>query len=142
MVRQTSSRAQALRILHVDDHPANRRLVRDVLLAFGHDPIDASSGAEALAELVRRPFDVVLMDINMPGMSGIEVVRRLRAAAGPERRTPVIALTSEFDRTPEDYLALGFNGFVAKPFAISCLAEAIQIHGVASRSPTLSRKVS
>jgi CheY-like chemotaxis protein len=83
-----------LHVLHVDDDPMNLRVVHDILLAFGHVPYQAGSGEEAMTHLGSRIFDIVLMDIHMPGMGGIEVVRRLRASLGPERRTPVIAPTA------------------------------------------------
>ena len=113
-------------ILHVDDHVLNRRLVDDILRGCGHRAVEAESGEKALDLLDCRLFDVVLMDINMPGMNGIEVVRRLRNSAGAARETPVIALTSEISRTKADYLALGFNDLVAKPFKISDLLRALR----------------
>jgi CheY-like chemotaxis protein len=127
-------------ILHVDDHPVNRRLVAEVLRALGHRSFEAACGAEALAQLKRQAFDLVLMDINMPGMSGIEVTRQLRNFRGAGRDTPVIALTSEVERGTADYAALGFDGYVAKPFGIAVLAQAIETcgrrrHGVATRHP-------
>jgi len=115
----------SLNILHVDDHPINRRLVRDILSFQGHRVTEACSGAEALAQAGRDAFDLVLMDINMPGMSGIEVVRRLPEVAGWDPETPVIALTSEVSRTIRDYIALGFSGFLPKPFTILGLAQAV-----------------
>lgn len=116
-------------ILHVDDHPMNRRLVAEVLRALGHRSFEAACGAEALEQLQIQVFDLVLMDINMPGMSGIEVTRRLRSLRGARRDTPVIALTSEVEYNTADYVALGFDGYVAKPFAIQILAQAIETRG-------------
>ena len=82
-----------LRVLHVDDDPMNLRVVDEILGAFGHRAVAAASGEEALEQLGRETFDVVLLDIHMPGISGLEVVERLRASVGPERLTPVIALS-------------------------------------------------
>lgn len=114
-------------ILHVDDDPMNLRVVEEILVAFNHRSIKAMSGAEALEHLASQTFDLVLMDIHMPGMSGIEAVERLRAAPGPERDVPVIALTADiFSRRPEEYRALGFNGFVSKPILVSGLLDAIK----------------
>jgi CheY-like chemotaxis protein len=118
--------APQLVILHVDDDPMNLRVVSDILTAFGFTGVQAGSGEEALEQLMRRRFDVVLMDIHMPRMSGIEVVRRLRASLGPERGTPVIALTADvLTRCRAEYLALGFDEFVSKPILVSGLLEAI-----------------
>jgi CheY-like chemotaxis protein len=121
-----SEAAPQLVILHVDDDPMNLRVVQDILTAFGFTGVQAGSGEEALDQLIGRRFDVVLMDIHMPRMSGIEVVRRLRASLGPERGTPVIALTADvLSRTRAEYLALGFDDFVTKPILVSRLLEGI-----------------
>ena len=120
---------RSLCILHVDDHPVNRRVVAEVLSALGHRSVEAACGAEALDQLRLQAFDLVLMDINMPGMSGIEVTRQLRNFRGAGRDTPVIALTSEVERSTADYLALGFDDYVAKPFHIQILAQAIETCG-------------
>jgi CheY-like chemotaxis protein len=118
--------APQLVILHVDDDPMNLRVVSEILTAFGFTGVQAGSGEEALDQLIGRRFDVVLMDIHMPRMSGIEVVRRLRASLGPERGTPVIALTADvLTRTRTEYLALGFDDFVTKPILVSRLLEGI-----------------
>jgi CheY-like chemotaxis protein len=114
-------------ILHVDDDPMNLRVVEEILGAFKHTAVKTTSGAEALTLLADQPFDVVLMDIHMPGMSGIEAVAKLRESPGPERNVPVIALTADvFTRRPEDYRALGFNDFVSKPILVSGLLDAIK----------------
>lgn len=120
-------------VLHVDDHAINRRLVQDILTGTGHRAVEADSGEQALELLGHQLFDVVLMDIYLPSMNGIEVVARLRSSCGRGRDTPVIALTSEVRRAKADYLALGFNDFVSKPFSISQLLQAI--HGCARPRP-------
>jgi CheY-like chemotaxis protein len=118
--------AAQLVILHVDDDPMNLRVVSEILSAFGFTGVQAGSGEEALDQLIGRRFDVVLMDIHMPQMSGIEVVRRLRASRGPARSTPVIALTADvLTRTRAEYLSLGFDDFVTKPILVSRLLEGI-----------------
>lgn len=115
-----------LRVLHVDDDPMNLRVVDEILRAFGHHAVAASSGEEALDQLGREAFDVVLLDIHMPGIGGLEVVERLRASVGPERLTPVIALTADvFTLRPSEYRARGFTDFVAKPIMVTGLLAAI-----------------
>ena len=114
-------------VLHVDDDPMNLRVVEEILTAFHHVSVKAASGPEALKLVAERPFDVILMDIHMPGMSGIEAVERLRALPGPEHATPIIALTADvISRHPSEYRALGFDDFVAKPILVSGLLEAIK----------------
>ena len=116
-----------LRILHVDDDAMNLRVVQEILTAFGHTAVAASSGREALEQLGASAFDVVLLDIHMPEMTGLEVIERLRASVGPERNTPVIAVTADvLSRRPQEYVALGFNDFVSKPILVSGLMASVQ----------------
>lgn len=117
---------RALNVLHVDDDPVNLRVVEEILTAFGHRAVKALSGPEALEAMSRQAFDVVLMDIHMPEMSGIEVMKRIRERPGADRNTPVIALTADIlSREPSEYLALGFTGFVPKPVMVQGLIAAV-----------------
>jgi CheY-like chemotaxis protein len=128
-----------LNVLHVDDDPMNLWVVEDVLGAFGHKSIKAEGSQAGLEALASRAFDVVLMDIHMPGVSGIEVVQRLRRGDGPNRSTPVIALTADvLSRSKQDYLALGFNDYVSKPILVSRLLGAITRAAAMDGSPSLS----
>jgi CheY-like chemotaxis protein len=118
---------RSLVVLHVDDDPMNLRVVEEILTAFGHKSVRAASGEEALVRLGEQAFDVVLMDIHMPGMSGVEAVGRLRAMPAPASNTPVIALTADvISRRPDEYRALGFQDFVSKPILVSGLLQAIK----------------
>ena len=118
---------RSLCVLHVDDDAMNLRVVDEILSAFGHTSVRAVSGAEALQRLAEQPFDVVLMDVHMPLMTGIEAVRQLRASGHANAGVPVIALTADvISRRPEEYRALGFQDFVAKPILVSGLLDAIK----------------
>ena len=132
---------RALSVLHVDDDPVNLRVVEEILGAFGHRAVKALSGAEALEQLSSQAFDVVLMDIHMPEMSGIEVLKRIRERPGADRDTPVIALTADIlSREPSEYLALGFSGFVPKPVMVQGLIAAVaRAAGVTQPSLRLRR---
>ncbi|WP_421736256.1 ATP-binding protein [Caulobacter sp.] len=104
------------RVLVVDDHVVNRRAIELVLQPFGVEATLAESGEEALELLGAEVFDAVLMDVYMPGMDGREATRILRAGSGPNRDTPVIAVTAS--ATPKDWeacLAAGMGAHVAKP---------------------------
>ncbi len=127
MTECPGANARPLKVLHVDDDPMNLRVVQEILGAFGHTAVLACSGAEALERLSVEAFDVVLMDIHMPGMTGVETIERLRATAGPERSVPVIALTADiYSRRPQEYIALGFNDFLSKPVLVAGLMSAIK----------------
>jgi PAS domain S-box-containing protein len=101
----------------VDDSPANRALMERILSAFGCTVLLAGSGEEALEIAGRSTYDLVFMDIQLPGINGIEAMRRMRAAGS---RGPVIALTAyAMKGDAERFLAEGFDGFIAKPVRIS-----------------------
>ncbi len=103
-------------VLVVEDNAVNRMLIGAYLDEFGVEHDTADSGAEALRLLAKRRFDIVLMDIMMPEMDGIDTVNRIRALEGAARDVPVIALTANAmkgDR--EKYLAAGMNAYLSKP---------------------------
>jgi two-component system KDP operon response regulator KdpE len=104
-----------IRILVVDDEPAIRRALRPPLMELGFQLAEASRGEEALQALRAQPYDVVLLDVNMPGLGGIETLRRIRAFAP---RLPVLILTVR-DREEDkvEALDLGADDYVTKPFS-------------------------
>lgn len=115
-----------LRILIVDDEPTNRQVLDQALTAFGHVTTAAGDGPEALELLAGGQFDVVLLDLHMPQMSGLDVLSRLRAEPGPNREAPAVCVTADvLTRRPDDYLDLGFQAFLAKPVQIARLAAVI-----------------
>lgn len=103
------------RILVVDDQQANRVLLRDLLEVRGHEVMEAANGTEALARVQETPPDVVLLDVNMPGMDGFEVCRRLKA----EPKTaaiPVLLVTAMAHREQRlEGIAAGANDYLTKP---------------------------
>ena len=105
----------AIRILLVDDESAIRRALRPPLLELGFQVVEASRGEEALQMLRSGAFDVVLLDVNMPGIGGIETLRRMRALAP---RMPILMLTVR-DAEEEKVVALelGADDYVTKPFS-------------------------
>jgi len=102
--------------LVVDDHEVNRRLLSHILDAMGVRVELAADGETALALAGERRFDVILMDVNMPGLDGLEATRRLRAG-GPSSATPVIAVTAGVsDAEREACRAAGMDDWIEKPF--------------------------
>lgn len=103
-------------VLVVDDHPVNREVARIMLEAFGCDVVEVSDGQQALDAVAGQPFDLVLMDVRMPHMDGLEATRRIRAMPGPASALAIVAMTA--DAMPEDVnrcLAAGMNAHMAKP---------------------------
>jgi CheY-like chemotaxis protein len=113
-------------VLVVDDHEINRRAVSLMLRDLDVSLTEASSGFEALSLLERQPFDLVLMDCHMPGMDGMSVTRELRRRMGPNRQTPVIAVTGAGEPT---HIAAcheaGMTDHVLKPIDAAKLIEAM-----------------
>jgi signal transduction histidine kinase/CheY-like chemotaxis protein len=115
-----------LRILIADDNATNRLVSCRMLERYGHAVQTVEDGHEALALLRRQTFDVVLMDMMMPGMDGLETTRTIRALPGPSAVVPVVGLTAS--NQPEDIascLAAGMNAVMSKPVAAARLLAAI-----------------
>ncbi len=117
-----------LRILLAEDHVINRRLACALLEKAGHEVVTAADGQAALDALASARFDLVLMDVNMPGVDGLEATRELRrreALAGG--RTPVVAMTaSAMKGDRERCLAAGMDDYVSKPIRVTELHDAIR----------------
>lgn len=117
----------AARILVVEDSSAMRAFVRAALeeAEVAHEVVEASSGFEALRILPREPFDVAIVDINMPDVNGLELVRFMRSSQ-THRDTPLLVISSEAsERDRERGLALGADHFLAKPFTAESLVEVV-----------------
>ncbi len=123
-----------LDVLIVDDNPTNLMVLEQILIAFGHRVDKAASGGAALEILAGRPFDLILMDIQMPTMSGVEALQRLRSAPGPNRHAAVVALTADVTSGGRPhYLSLGFTEHCAKPIQIPELIAAVARAAVPAR---------
>ena len=112
------------RVLVVEDDEANCLLAIQILQNGGHESEHASSGQAALDALSRADFDLVLMDIKMPGMDGLEATRRIRNPKSMvrNRRIPIIALTAHAMKEDEvRCIQAGMNACIAKPFESSAL---------------------
>jgi CheY-like chemotaxis protein len=115
-----------VRVLAVDDHEVNRRALSLMLEPLGVNLSLASSAAEALSLCAVSDFDVILMDLYMPGMDGRDATRALRATPGPNQSTPVIACTaSTGERDWQTCRDAGMTGAVPKPFDVALLHGAI-----------------
>ena len=117
------------RILAVDDNAANLKLVATLLREFNLRVEDVSSGYEALQRLQQASFDLVLMDVQMPGMDGTEAAGRIRRLGNANARVPVIALTAHaLAEEREQLLTSGFDGYLTKPISPSLIAHTLQRH--------------
>ncbi len=106
------------RILLVEDNEKNMKLARDLLAYKGHTVFEATTGEAAVAAATKELPDLVLMDIQLPGIDGIEALRRIRAD-GKAARIPVVALTaSVMANDRERFDKAGFDAFIAKPIEV------------------------
>ncbi|WP_144822797.1 ATP-binding protein [Marinobacter piscensis] len=125
------------RILAVDDNDANLKLVITLLKDYGINAEPASSGFEALSKARKTPFDLVFMDLQMPGMDGLEATSHLREMDDSNHRTSIIALTAHaLADERERLIRQGFDGYLPKPISSGQLAEIIlEYTGYQVRSP-------
>jgi CheY-like chemotaxis protein len=114
------------RVLVAEDNPTNRQILAAYLGMAGHEVRMVTNGLEALAEVQRGGFDLVIMDVQMPLMDGITATRRIRALDGPWSAIPVVALTaSAMHGDREHCLAAGMTDYVTKPVSVEALYGAI-----------------
>jgi len=109
---------EGLRVLVVDDNAVNRELVRALIGPLGAAVTEAEDGERAVEQAQHTPFDVILMDLRMPGMSGRQAARAIAESGGPNASTPIIAFSADGadEAVTGDLAALGFAGRIIKPF--------------------------
>jgi len=113
-------------VLHVEDNPDNRMLIRDLLQFRGYRVVEVSDGTQALSVTEQEQPDIILMDIQLPGVSGLDIARRIKAR--PDlKHIPIVAVTS-FALSGDDKkaFAAGCDAYVAKPYEPRELVKLIQ----------------
>lgn len=114
------------RILVVEDNPKNLKLVRDVLKFSGYEVIEATSGEDGVRLAAQRQPDLILMDLQLPGMDGTEALRQIRESdtggAVPVVAVTAFAMSEDRDRA----YAAGFDGYMQKPISVRGLQQ--QVH--------------
>ena len=131
------ARVRSMQILMADDHAANRMVLQRLLQKAGHRVVAVDDGEAALSALEASDFDAVIVDLHMPGINGIDLMRQLRVMeAGGSRRTPVLVLSA--DVTPESIRRCeqaGAHGFLAKPIVAARLLDMLAELTVAGQGP-------
>jgi two-component system cell cycle response regulator DivK len=112
------------RILVVEDNPKNLKLVRDVLTYSGYEVIEATTGEDGVRLAHERSPDLILMDLQLPGIDGAEALRQIRAAE--DNQVPVVAVTA-FAMNDDRKRAFesGFDGYVEKPISVRALPQQV-----------------
>jgi CheY-like chemotaxis protein len=120
------ARRHPLRILLAEDNVVNQKLALRILSQMGYRADLASNGIEAVESVERQTYDVVLMDVQMPEMDGLEATRRITAKYKPNQRPRIVAMTAnamQGDR--EECLAAGMDDYVTKPIRVDALVQAL-----------------
>jgi CheY-like chemotaxis protein len=115
-----------MNILFIEDDPMNRRVVKDMLDVAGATMAEAGLAEEGLARIEYESFDVVLMDLRMPGMDGMEAIRRIRARGDAKAELPIIVVTADSGTDlREQCLEAGADDVLFKPVAMDALFDSI-----------------
>jgi two-component system cell cycle response regulator DivK len=113
-------------VLVVEDNALNLKLIRDVLEHAGFTVLVATSGEEGVDVAIRGGLDLVLMDLQLPGIDGTEAMRRIRAHPG-SRELPVVAVTAFAMRADRERVSsAGFDGYIEKPISTRALPEVVR----------------
>jgi CheY-like chemotaxis protein len=115
-------RLDGVRVLVVDDNPINRELARAVLEQMGAEVAEAAGGRAAVDAAAVVPFDCILMDLRMPGLSGVDALAEIRDTAGPNQDVPILAFTADAGMMDPHH---GFDGLVSKPIMALELITAV-----------------
>jgi CheY-like chemotaxis protein len=133
-----AAQTKVLSILVAEDNEINALLARALLVRLGHQPTIAVNGAAAIesylaARSAGAPYDLVLMDVHMPDVDGLEATRQIRAAEAGTPRTPIVALTANaYGEDREACLAAGMDDFLVKPLDRERLAAVLASAGRAA----------
>jgi CheY-like chemotaxis protein len=115
-----------VKVLFIEDDPMNRRVVGDMLSVAGATMTEAEDGASGLRVLDHEDFQIVLVDLRMPGMDGVEVITRIRSRADAKARIPIIVVTADTAADLRDRcLAAGADEVLFKPVAMDALFDAM-----------------
>ena len=121
----TKTPSRRLAVLCVEDNPYGRVILNTILTELGHRADFVASGEEAV-DAVERGYDVVLMDVTLPGIDGLEATRRIRALADAASRTPIVGISGRSNNGDEEAArAAGMDSYLRKPVSPSALSEAI-----------------
>jgi len=112
-----------MNVLLVEDHPTDLKLLSAVLQSSGHRVYEKCSAEQALEEIKRRKPEVILLDLNLPGMDGLALARRLKQDAAT-KHIPIVAITAAYEQfTRDEAMAAGCDAYIAKPVDTRKLSE-------------------
>ena len=125
---ETHKPGKSLQILVADDNPVNQKVAKRMLERLGHTVTVACNGKEAFSAVTTGSFDLVMMDVQMPEMDGMEATQRIREWEGGKTHIPIIALTAHaMDSHRDECVAVGMDSFLAKPILLESLKQALEL---------------
>ena len=126
--------ANALNILLAEDHVVNRHIIEQLLSPLGCDLTMVSDGVQAVAAASKAPYDLIMLDMQMPNMDGLAAARAIRDQPGPNRLSPILAITANaLDQHRAEWARLGVEAYITKPLNAELLMATVL--AVASHSP-------
>ncbi len=125
---------EKVRILIADDYNDNRTLLKEIIEILGHDYNLVENGLQAVEIVEKEYFDIILMDIEMPRMNGIEATKEIRAMGDiVKKNIPIIAISAHNpEHFSEKFKVIGFNDYISKPYSIEKLINIINKYGYLS----------
>src|SRR5665213_2633343 len=131
-----AAKGRALRILLAEDNKFNQQFAMALLRKAGHEVEIAENGHQAVDAVRRSDYDVVLMDVQMPELDGVQATQQIRALPPPKNRVPIIVLTAHaMAGAKEQYLAFGMDDYVSKPIKPEVLLAKLAKYAVAEAAP-------
>jgi signal transduction histidine kinase/CheY-like chemotaxis protein len=130
-----------LHILVAEDHQVNQQIIMRMLRKYGHSPVLADNGREALQALIRDTFDLILMDVQMPVMNGLEAAQAIRRSERDSgRHVPIVAMTAHAMKGDRELcLESGMDGYLSKPVRVRELLEVLERYAPAGGQTSLSQ---
>jgi CheY-like chemotaxis protein len=126
-VDQAWAERYPLRILLAEDNLVNQKVAIGLLNKMGYQPDVAATGIEVVEALNRQPYDLILMDIQMPEMDGVEAIERIKQGWTARDRPAIVAMTAHAMRGDrEKYMNLGIQGYISKPVKVVELSEVLK----------------
>lgn len=126
LIPSSNGNSHKYKILVVEDNTVNTIVIIDILKNMGFDATAVSNGADAIKEYRKNTFDLIFMDIHIPGMDGFEITGKIRKVEAGFKQTPIVALSADTSKDEiEKALQAGINHYICKPFSVSDIADAI-----------------
>jgi len=115
------------KILIADDSSVIQTLTKKILISLDYEVIGVKSGSKVMDMVDKNDFDIILMDINLPGTNGMELTKQIRALNSKKAKTPIVAISGNYQNySKEEFVAAGINEHLVKPLNYDALVETVK----------------